>query len=204
MHARNRTKPETLTNNKKNIISSVVFSLMGVGLLVWIYYGFDFRPIGELFLLRDNYLWIVLTLLVGVIANVLRAFRWRMLLSSADLQVGHRRAVELVFISYLINSVTPRLGELTRSLLVGKGSVSRSTRAFGTVVIEKIADVACLIVVVGSAVLLRWQDTVDLVGRTMKALHSAVPSYALYIAIGLLICLAIGLSIPRVRHLLRK
>ena len=169
--------------------------------MVWIYRGFNFRDLYEVFCIRHNYIWITLTLIAGVAANVLRSLRWQMLLESADIRIKKRRAIELVFISYLINSVTPRLGELTRSLLVRRGDAEVSTRAFGTVIIEKLVDVACLIVVVVIAVAFRWDDTLELVHRFIDGMRQAVPSYTLYIIVGLLICIAIGFTLPRLKQI---
>ena len=190
-----------MTKKIKNFLTTLGGTILGIALMLYIYKGFDFQPIGKLLLEHQHLPWIVLTLLVGVLANLFRAFRWRMLLKAAEIPIGKRRAVELVFISYLINSITPRLGELTRSLLVRKGNAEASTRAFGTVVTEKLSDVACLILVVAMAVALRWKDTVDLVGRTAEGLHNALPSYSLFIIIVLIVCLAIGLTLPRLQQL---
>lgn len=184
----------------KKILGIILSTLFGAALMAWIYRGFDFRAIAEVLTARSNGVWIFFTLAVGIVANVLRSFRWRMLLAGADIHIRRRRAVELVFISYLINSVTPRLGELTRSLLVRRGDAAVSTRAFGTVVIEKMADVVCLILVVAAATVLRWQDTLELVKRLMSGFQTALPSYTIYIIAGCLVCLALGLTLPRVRH----
>ena len=187
-----------MTKHLKNLLSTLLFTLLGVALMVWIYRGFDFAPLGRVFRVSDNYLWISLSLLAGVVANVLRAFRWRMLLSGAGIAIRRRRAVELVFISYLINSVTPRLGELTRSLLVRRGDVAVSTKAFGTVVIEKLADVSCLVLVVLASVILRWEDTTGLVRRLLSAFNEAASSYTLYIIIGVIACVVLGVALPKV------
>lgn len=167
-----------------NILGILCSTAVGVVLMVWLYRGFDFRQIQDLFLLRSNYLWILSTLAAGIVANVLRALRWQMLLKSTGISVSRRHAVELVFISYLINSVTPRLGELTRSVLVGRGRVSVSTRAIGTVVVEKLADVGCLLLVVVAAVALHWENTSELASSLGRQLAFMFPPYTLYIIIG--------------------
>lgn len=167
----------------------------------WLYRGFDLTLLVSFFGLRTNYVWITLTLLAGITANVLRSYRWRMLLRSADIQISTRRSIELVFISYLINSVTPRLGELTRCLLVKRGNAEISTRALGTVVVEKMADICCLLLVLGLALGLRWQQSVSLVESLGERFSFALPSYAIYIIIGAAICLLIGLSLPLKKYL---
>lgn len=192
-----------MTSFTKNIIFLALSTFVGFLLMWWIYRGFNVRQLLDFFSQRSNYLWITLVLVTGVIANVLRSLRWRMLLSSAGIRISVRRSIELVFISYLINSVTPRLGELTRSLLVKRGDSEVSTRALGTVVIEKLADVVCLLVLIGLAVSLRWQQTVGLVQRFTDGLTWALPSYTFYIIIGCAVCLLVGISFPLWKHIRR-
>ena len=192
-----------MTQVTKNILLLVASTLVGFGMMWWIYRDFNVDLLLGVFGQRANYVWIVLTLAVGLLANVLRSFRWRMLLRGAAIEVSVRRAVELVFISYLINSVTPRLGELTRSLLVRRGDAQTSTRALGTVVVEKLADVACLVVLIGVAVTLRWRETVGLVQSLTEGLTWVVPNYSFYTVIGGAVCLLIGISFPLWPHIRR-
>lgn len=192
-----------MTSFTKNIIFLILSAVVGFLLMWWIYRDFNVRQLLDFFSQRSNYLWITLALVTGVVANVLRSLRWRMLLSSASIRISVRRSIELVFISYLINSVTPRLGELTRSLLVKRGDSEVSTRALGTVVIEKLADVVCLLVLIGLAVSLRWQQTVGLVQRLTDGLTWALPSYSFYIIVGSAICLLVGISFPLWKHIRR-
>ena len=112
-----------------------------------------------------------------------------MLLRGTGLGISRWRAIELVFISYLINSITPRLGELVRSVLVRRGNIEATAKAFGTVVVEKLADVGCLILVIAAAVLLRWEDTVGLFDRMAGRMTASAPGYAIYIIVGCVVCL---------------
>lgn len=178
----------------KNILFLIASTLVGVVLMYGVYRGFDFATLGTFFSKRSNYVWVVAVLAVGILANVFRSLRWHMLLEAAHIKTTRRRAIELMFISYLINSITPRLGELTRSLLVKRGDAKVSTRAFGTVVIEKAADIVCLVLVVGLTITLRWHNTVSLVHNLTEGLTWMVPNYGFYIAIGCGVCLLIGLT----------
>lgn len=192
-----------MSKTAKNILFLILSTLVGVGLMGWIYRGFNVRLIADFFALRSNYFWITLTLLVGIVANVLRSLRWRQLLAASGIRISLRRSVELVFISYLVNSVTPRLGELARSLLVRRGNADVTGRALGTVVVEKLADLFCLVLVVGLAVALRWDATVGLVRHTTEGLQWAVPAEGLFLVVACAVCLVIGVSLPLWKHLRR-
>lgn len=192
-----------MTQGLKHTLSVFLSVVLGAALMYWLYRDFHWAELIGVFSQRSNYLWILLTLPVGIFANVFRSLRWRMLLQGSHIYISKRRSIELVFLSYLINAVTPRLGELTRSLLVKRGDASVTTRALGTVVVEKLADVACLVILVGAAVSLRWSDTVGLVNSMTEGMQWAVPHYTFYIGIGCAVCLMIGVSFPLRRHIKR-
>lgn len=191
------------TSFAKNLLFFILSTLAGVLMMWWLYRGFRVEYLFDFFTQRSHFLWILLALASGVVANVLRSMRWHMLLQSAGISVSLRKAVELVFIAYLVNSVTPRLGELTRALLLKRGNADISTKALGTVVVEKLADVGCLILLVGLAVTVRWQSTKELVHRVGEGLQWALPSYSVYIMAGCAVCVLVGLSLPLLRHLRR-
>lgn len=179
----------------RRVSAAVVFAAAGVALMWWLYRDFDFHMLASVFGVRGNYVWMVQTLLFGIAANVFRSLRWQLLLSSAGIRVKTRRAVELVFISYLINSVTPRLGELTRCLLVKRGNAALSTRALGTVVVEKLADVCCLGVLLLLAFSLALKESVPLFPRVSAGLWERVPGYAVALLVAGALCLAAAASI---------
>ena len=64
-----------VTKQIKNILFLIVSTLLGILLMVWIYRGFNFRDLYEVFCIRHNYIWITLTLFAGIAANVLRSLR---------------------------------------------------------------------------------------------------------------------------------
>lgn len=195
------TMPTSKQQTLRRAATIVVFTLAGVAMMAWLYSDFDFRSLLEVVCHRDHALWMAAALLFGIVANVLRSVRWQMLLGSAGVEVRLKHAIELVFISYLINSVTPRLGELTRCLLLRRGNAAVASRALGTVVVEKLADVCCLLFVVAAAVTVRWSDTTALLGRMTGGLGQRLPGYAVALIIVGVACLLLAVSIPLRRRL---
>jgi uncharacterized membrane protein YbhN (UPF0104 family) len=100
---------------------------------------------------------LAVALLVIAVQLTIRAFRWRLLLPSrAD---GRRPAtlhlVPVLLVGYLGNSVLPaRLGELIRAYLVTRRERVLGAGALGSVVVERVIDVATLAVIAAMAAVL--------------------------------------------------
>ena len=96
-----------------------------------------------------------LTIVAGflLIDLVVRAARWRRLLAPVQ-DVSFGATFAYLLIGYLANNVLPaRLGELVRSHYLGdREGMSRAT-ALGTVVVERIVDVAVVVAIAAAAIL---------------------------------------------------
>jgi uncharacterized protein (TIRG00374 family) len=82
-----------------------------------------------------------------------RAFRWRCLLAPIQ-AVPFTRTLAYLLIGYLANNVLPaRLGELIRCHYLGdREGISRTT-ALGTVVVERVIDIAVVVAIAAAAIL---------------------------------------------------
>jgi hypothetical protein len=93
--------------------------------------------------------WLLAMAAVAMISHLLRAERWRMLMTPS----GHNTKLHYSFYSlmvgYLVNLVIPRGGEVSRCYNLYKLDKSPVELSFGTVVVERIADVICLILLIG-------------------------------------------------------
>lgn len=145
--------------NKKfsTAIKFAAFLLLTVFLL-W----FSFRK-ADMGLLWDgiknaNYLWVVLTLLVGVAAYLIRAQRWRLLINP----LGHKPTLyamyNAVIIGYFANLLFPRLGEVARCGALNRSDKIPFDKLVGTVVVERIFDLICLIAIVLATFFLRIES----------------------------------------------
>jgi uncharacterized membrane protein YbhN (UPF0104 family) len=80
--------------------------------------------------------------------TAVRALRWHVILRRAGLDVGYGQALELVTIGYMGNTVLPlRGGEILRVLLLARESSAGYTRVIGTIVPERLLDLAALTIV---------------------------------------------------------
>jgi glycosyltransferase 2 family protein len=107
--------------------------------------GTDFGALGAA-LRRSNYWMLVPALLVLAVATVLRALRWRLLIS-----LEHRPSTAAVtsalVVGYLFNSILPaRAGEAIRVVVLRQRAGTPKSVALGTVIAERAIDVLTLLV----------------------------------------------------------
>jgi uncharacterized protein (TIRG00374 family) len=94
---------------------------------------------------------LVLAVLIGAVASVVRAVRWKVLLAYAP-SATLRSLYTSMMIGYMANNILPaRMGELVRiQVLARKTGVKRSLSA-ATIILERTTDALVLLAVVGLA-----------------------------------------------------
>lgn len=105
-----------------------------------------------------NWGWIIASMLVGVLGFLARALRWRLLMLPLNKDVTNREAFDGVNIAYLTNFAFPRAGEVARCGVIAKTGKVTFEGALGTVVLERVVDLLCLIIWVFVVLLIRWQE----------------------------------------------
>ncbi len=92
--------------------------------------------------------WLLIMAFITLVSHLIRAVRWQMLLSP----VGYRPKLSDSFISlmvgYLVNLVIPRGGEVSRCYNLYKLDKTPVEISFGTVVVERIVDIICLLILI--------------------------------------------------------
>jgi uncharacterized membrane protein YbhN (UPF0104 family) len=95
-------------------------------------------------------------MLFGAVAFWVRAMRWRLLIRGAGSQVSRGGAFDAVNISFITNFALPRAGEVARCGVLTKTSGAPFDALLGTVVLERLFDLFCLIVITILVVTLQW------------------------------------------------
>lgn len=140
--------------NFKSILRAFVkiFLPLGFGcLLLWFLYGS--MDIGEIWrVVREGvrYDIILVSLLFGLFANIVRGLRWGLLISSIGERFKMSNLVYAVLGNYAVNMVLPRVGEVWRCGIITKYDKIPFTRLFGTLLVDRVSDT----VVVGMVTLL--------------------------------------------------
>lgn len=92
--------------------------------------------------------WLILMAGIFMLGQAIRAERWRMLMEPTGYQATFYHSFLAMLIGYLVNLVIPRGGEVSRCYYLYKLNKSPVEISFGTVVIERIVDLLCLVLLV--------------------------------------------------------
>lgn len=126
---------------------------------VLLYFSFRNVSLADLMggLRSANYVWVSLSVIVGIVAYVVRAARWSILLETLHYKAPLRHTYDAVMFGYLSNFAFPRLGELTRCGLLYKTLGIPVTKGLGTVVIERVYDTLCLAMICVGVFFMRYE-----------------------------------------------
>jgi len=110
--------------------------------VIGLYYAFRQVNFWELWISikNVNIILILLAVFILVLSNVIRAWRWQILVKPIK-DVSFDPAFSSIMIGYFGNSVLPfRMGEFLRAYVVSDKTSLTASTAFGTIVIERILD----------------------------------------------------------------
>ncbi len=92
--------------------------------------------------------WLMLMAVIALVSHAIRAERWRMLIEPSGHQPKLSHSFLSLMVGYLVNLVIPRGGEVSRCYNLYKLDKTPVELSFGTVVVERIVDLICLIILI--------------------------------------------------------
>jgi uncharacterized protein (TIRG00374 family) len=128
----------------------ILGAFLAVGFLALAFQGVDVGQLGDV-VRRANVPVLGLALILGSANLLVRAARWRVLLSAAG-HVPFGLTFWIIAVGYLGNSILPmRAGDLGRCYLIGRRAGMGGTFALATTLAERVMDAGFLVVVGGLA-----------------------------------------------------
>jgi len=138
-----------LTSDKKNKrhfkqIAGISFSVILSAVFLYIaFHGVNFSQV--LNILSDTSLiWIFIYILVWFTSHYIRAARWKVILHSVKPDMSVMNVLGSLMAGYGVNNVVPRMGEISRAVLLGKWEKTSRTSILGTIFVERIIDMIFL------------------------------------------------------------
>jgi glycosyltransferase 2 family protein len=143
---------------------------------------------------RLSYAWIAVVVACFMLSNWSRASRWKMLIEPLGHQVSLGNAFWTVNLGYFANLGLPRMGEVVRAASMSRYEKIPLEKLMGTIVVDRILDVLCLLVVVALAFFLEYDTLFTFLSGNMNKdfLNNLIHNP---IIIGLLVCGVLGMSL---------
>lgn len=131
---------------KKIVFNTIKYLLLfsiGVIIFWFLYRKFEWSEIAEA-LKGLNYFWIALSIIFGMLAQLSRAIRWKMLIKPMGYNPGLTNTFLSVMVLYFANLIVPRAGEVARCGVLTRTDKVPFTKLVGTVFVERLTDTIML------------------------------------------------------------
>ena len=110
------------------------------------YRGIRWEELEDALSHKMSWTWMLLSMPFGILAQVLRAMRWRQVLAPAGERPRLSTCTHAVFLSYASSLIVPRVGEVLRCGILKKYEGTNFSCCVGTVVTERIIDTLMILV----------------------------------------------------------
>ncbi len=140
-----------MNKSLRTILQYVFFFGLGIFLIWWSIRGLtdDHKAHIRDSVREANYLLMIPVFGIMILAHLFRAIRWRLLIQPLGYNPSVLNTFFAVMIGYLTNQALPRLGEFLRCTFLFRYEKVPVDKLIGTVILERIIDLLCLLLVFG-------------------------------------------------------
>jgi len=186
-----------LSSKRRNFLVSVLkysISLAIAALLFkYVYRDLDFKELFGRFK-QVNLNFIYLSIFFGLISYWVRAYRWRLIFEPIGYEIRTFNSFISLMVGYFANLLVPRMGEISRCVILKKTDSIDLPSSLGTVVAERVIDMLCLL----SVILLGFIIEFDKLNKTLishitNKLRLAEHNY-IFVLLGIILLLVFFVS----------
>lgn len=168
----------------RNTLQYLIFLFLGI-FLVWL----SFRKVSAEELMQGireaNYFWVFVASVCAVLAHILRAKRWNLLIRQMNYKTRTSTTFHALMVGYMANTGVPRLGEFMRCGVLSRREKISFNALFGTVISERLFDLIFLTLFLLVIVFGQWKLAGNFVQGLIKPFMEKVHSNSLFITTAL-------------------
>jgi len=134
----------------RSLLSKFLKTILPLGIGIYLLWYF-FRQMDDAQLQQfykiiysADYRWILLSLVLSIVAFVIRAERWKLALEPLGYQTKLKNRYHSLMIGYIMNLTIPRAGEASRSVMLYRSENVPFSKSFGTIISERVVDLCFL------------------------------------------------------------
>lgn len=143
----------------------------------WMYRGTVWADVQRALNTEMQWKWMLLSMPFGILAQVLRATRWKQMLQAMGKNVRLSTCVNAIFLSYASSLVVPRIGEFLRCGTLKRWEGISFTEAVGTVVSERVLDMAIILLLTLITVATQIPIFTDFMTQTGMSITSMIGGF---------------------------
>ena len=168
--------------------------LLAVVLMWWVYSKFTPEQLQTIKLHFKNadYGYVLLSVLFGFLSHISRAWRWNYMLNPMGYTPKFHNNVMAIGVSYILNLLIPRSGELSRAAVMKKYENIPFEKGFGTIFAERAVDLIILFTMAFLAFVLQYNTL-----KTFVFTHINLYGFIIILGILVLAFLALTLYVRR-------
>jgi uncharacterized protein (TIRG00374 family) len=187
---------------KKVVFNTVKYlSFFAIGILIfWLLYRKIEWKVLVSALRGLKYFWLVISICLGLLSQVSRSLRWKMLIRPMGYNPSLKNTFLAVLILYFVNLIIPRAGEVARCTVLTKTDKVPFTKLVGTVFIERLADVIMLFVLA----LIIFTANISIVLRFFEIHPAVMANLKRFLSLKYLLIIAVGLVILLIAYILLR
>lgn len=145
-----------MKKNLLNILKYVILLGVAAALLWYALKGMDVKKVFQQ-ISNANIFWVSVSGLISIVAFVVRAHRWNLLIEPMGYSPSLKNTTYSVLVGYFANLAFPRLGEVSRCGALSKAESIPFNKLLGTVIVERIIDVLSLLVCIFLAAAIEYK-----------------------------------------------
>lgn len=107
--------------------------------------------------------WVVVSVLLYILSNIIRAARWQMLFKPMGYKVSFANSFFATMIGYMVNLGLPRAGEIAKIAALSRNEKIEIEKVAGTIVVDRSMDFICLFIMILLGVLFEYDAIVGFV-----------------------------------------
>jgi uncharacterized protein (TIRG00374 family) len=104
-----------------------------------------------------HWFYIALAFIIAFMSHLGRALRWNLLIEPLGYKIRTSTSFYAVMIGYLANLALPRMGEVSRCVVLNRTDKVPVDKLIGTVIVERLVDLISLLVITALAFLLEFE-----------------------------------------------
>jgi len=136
------------------------YGISAVLAVLFLYIAFYDVNFGEVLKLTSqaSVFWIIIFIISFYAGHIIRTLRWKVIIHSVKPDASFKHLFGALMVGYGVNCITPKLGEITRAVLLGRWEKLSRSSMLGTVIVERVIDIVSL----GFAVLVSayiWRES---------------------------------------------